>query len=195
MVTTGDADFARRVRLLRFHGVERDAWKAYGRPEIPRYDVVVPGLKYNLTDLQSALGVTQLPKLDTFVARRAALARRYDKALADLDEVRPLGRVPYPHRHAHHLYVVRLATERLTVDRDGFIADLQAAGVSVGLHFTAAHELSYYRKRLGDHAAELPVATAASHSIVSLPLFPSLTDEDQDYVIDAIRRTVRARHR
>jgi dTDP-4-amino-4,6-dideoxygalactose transaminase len=195
MVTTGDTDFARRVRLFRFHGVERDAWKAYGRPEVPRYDVVVPGLKYNLTDLQSALGVTQLQKLEAFIARRAALARRYDKALADLDEIRPLGRVPYPHRHAHHIYVVRLATERLTVDRDGFIADLQAAGVSVGLHFTAAHELSYYRKRLGDHAADLPVATAASHSILSLPLYPSLTDEDQEYVIDAIQRIVRARRR
>src|SRR5262249_27274330 len=122
-------------------------------------------------------------------------ARRYDKALADLDEIRPLGQVPYPHRHAHHIYVVRLATERLIVDRDGFIADLQAAGISVGLHFTAAHELSSYRKRLGDHAADLPVATAASRSILSLPLYPSLSDEDQEYVIDALRRIVRARRR
>jgi len=195
MVTTGDADLARRLRILRFHGVERDAWRAYGRAEVPRYDVVVPGLKYNLTDLQAALGVRQLQKLESFIARRALLARSYDRAFADLAEVRPLGRVPYPHRHAHHLYVVRLAIERLTVDRDGFIGDLQAAGVSVGLHFIAAHELSYYRERLGHDGADLPVATDASRRILSLPLYPSLTDGDQRDVIDIVRRIVNARRR
>jgi len=195
MLTTGNAEVAERIRLLRFHGVERDAWKAYGRTELPRYDVVVPGLKYNLTDLQAALGVHQLRKLEGFVARRARLARRYDEALRDLAEVRPLSRVPYPHRHAHHLYAVLLATERLTVDRDGFMAELQAAGVGVGLHFTAAHELSYYRKRFGDFSADLPVATDVSHRILSLPLYPTLGDEDQEHVIDVIRRTVRSRRR
>jgi dTDP-4-amino-4,6-dideoxygalactose transaminase len=195
MVTTGDADLDRRFQLLRFHGVERDAWRAYGRQQLPRYDVAIPGLKYNLTDLQAALGVHQLRKLDGFITRRARLAQRYDEAFADVAEVRPLERVRYPHRHAHHLYAVRLATERLSIDRDQFAAELQALGVGVGFHFTAVHELTYYRRHLGEFSAELPVATAASQSLLSLPLFPSLAEEDQDHVIDCVRRIVRARRR
>jgi dTDP-4-amino-4,6-dideoxygalactose transaminase len=195
MVTTANTDMARRLRLFRFHGVDRDAWKAYGASKLARYDVVVPGFKYNLTDLQAALGVHQLAKLGGFLARRARLARRYDDAFADIPEIRPLGHVTYPHRHAHHLYVVRLATERLTVDRDGFMAELQAAGVNVGLHFTAVHGLTYYREKLGDFDGDLPVATDVSRRIFSLPLFPSLAEEDQDYVIDVVRRTARARRR
>jgi dTDP-4-amino-4,6-dideoxygalactose transaminase len=195
MVTTGDADLDRRFQLLRFHGVERDAWRAYGRQQLPRYDVAIPGLKYNLTDLQAALGVHQLRKLDGFITRRARLAQRYDEAFADVAEVRPLERVTYPHRHAHHLYAVRLATERLSIDRDQFAAELQALGVGVGFHFTAVHELTYYRRHLGEFSAELPVATAASQSLLSLPLFPSLAEEDQDHVIDCARRIVRARRR
>ena len=195
MVTTGDADLDRRFQLLRFYGVERDAWRAYGRQQLPRYDVAIPGLKYNLTDLQAALGVHQLRKLDGFITRRARLAQRYDEAFADVAEVRPLERVTYPHRHAHHLYAVRLATERLSIDRDQFAAELQALGVGVGFHFTAVHELTYYRRHLGEFSAELPVATAASQSLLSLPLFPSLAEEDQDHVIDCVRRIVRARRR
>ena len=195
MVTTSDPDVARNLRLLRFHGVERDAWRAYGRAGMARYDVLVPGFKYNLTDLQAALGVHQLAKLDRFIAQRARLARRYDEALADVPEVRALGPVSYPHRHAHHLYAVRLATERLAVDRDGFMAELQSMGVHTGLHFTAVHELTYYRKHLGEFSAELPVATDVSGRIVSLPLYPALADEDQEHVVDAVRRLARARRR
>lgn len=195
MVTTGNEELGHRLRLLRFHGVERDAWRAYGRQQLPRYDVAIPGLKYNLTDLQAALGVHQLRKLDRFIAQRARLAQRYDEAFADVAEVRPLGPVTYPHRHAHHLYVVRVETERLTIDRDEFAIELQALGVGIGFHFTAVHELTYYRRHLGEFSVELPVATAASRSLLSLPLFPSLEEADQDYVIDRVRRIARARRR
>jgi dTDP-4-amino-4,6-dideoxygalactose transaminase len=195
MLTTRNADVAHRLRLLRFHGVERDAWAAYGRPQVPLYDVVMPGLKYNLTDLHAALGIHQLRKLEAFLARRAELARRYDEAFTDVPELTPLGRATYPHQHARHLYVVRLLTERLTIDRDGFMAELQAAGIGVGLHFTAAHRLSYYRKRLGDATADLPTATDVSGRILSLPLYPSLGDDDHQYVIDVIRHIIRSRRR
>jgi dTDP-4-amino-4,6-dideoxygalactose transaminase len=194
MVTTGNEELGHRLRLLRFHGVERDAWRAY-RQQLPRYDVAIPGLKYNLTDLQAALGVHQLRKLDRFIAQRARLAQRYDEAFADVAEVRPLGPVTYPHRHAHHLYVVRVETERLTIDRDEFAIELQALGVGIGFHFIAVHELTYYRRHLGEFSVELPVATAASRSLLSLPLFPSLEEADQDYVIDRVRRIARARRR
>ena len=194
MIATGDDDLAHRMRLLRFHGVERDAWKAYGKAQLPRYDVSLAGLKYNLTDLQSALGIHQLRKLDAFIARREALARRYGELFAAVDEVRPLGRAPYPQRHAHHLYVIQVDIERLSIDRDGVMAALLEAGIGVGLHFTAVHELTYYRERLGDLAASLPVATAASHRLFSLPLYPALSDDDVDRVAETVIDIVR-RHR
>lgn len=190
MITTSDDELARRLRLLRFHGVERDAWKAYGKAQLPRYDVSLAGLKYNLTDLQSALGIHQLRKIDRFNARRQQLAERYDAAFADLAEVRPLGRATYPQRHAHHLYVVQVDVDRLKIDRDGFMAALLEAGIGVGLHFTAIHELTYYRERLGDLAARLPVATSASQRLFSLPLYPDLSDNDVDRVADTVRAIV-----
>lgn len=195
MVTTADEHLARRIRLLRFHGVERDAWKTYGGGALPLYDVSLPGLKYNLTDLQAAIGIHQLRRLDEFIARRAQLARLYDAGLAEVPELQPLGRAAYPIRHAHHLYVVRTEPGRLRIDRDGLMAEVMSAGVGLGLHFTAVHELSYYRRRFGDLRAELPVASDVSARIFSLPLYPSLSDEDVDSVVEILRRTVRSHRR
>lgn len=186
MITTADDELARRMKLLRFHGVERDAWKAYGGAQLPLYDVSEPGLKYNLTDIQAAIGIHQLRKLSALNAERQRLAERYDAAFAALPALRPLGSVPYPVRHAHHLYVVRLELERLSIDRNQFMAAVIEAGVGLGLHFTAVHELAYYRRRLGDLDAALPVATDASRRIFSLPLYPGLSDADQDRVIDVL---------
>ncbi|MEO8601121.1 MAG: aminotransferase class I/II-fold pyridoxal phosphate-dependent enzyme [bacterium] len=194
MLTTSDAALAERLKLLRFHGVARDAWKAYGGAQLPLYDVIEPGMKYNLTDLQSAIGLHQLRKLPALNAERARLTARYDAALADVPELAPLGRVPYPVTHAHHLYVVRLVLDRLTIDRNTFMAAVIAAGVGLGLHFLAAHTLTYYRKRLGELHASLPVATDASARIFSLPLYPGLSDADQDRVADVLRDIAR-RHR
>ena len=195
MLTTADDELARRLRLLRFHGVERDAWKAYGKAQLPLYDVTVPGLKYNLTDIQSAIGIHQLRKLTALNAERERLARRYDQALAAIPELRPLGRMTYPHRHSHHLYVVRLALERLRVDRNAFMAAAMDAGIGLGLHFIAVHELTYYRTRLGDLRAALPAATDASQRILSLPLFPGLSDAEQDRVVAVLADTARAHRR
>jgi UDP-4-amino-4-deoxy-L-arabinose-oxoglutarate aminotransferase len=191
MITTSHAALAKRMRSLRFHGVERDAWRAYGHAQVPLYDVTEPGLKYNLSDIQSAIGLHQLRKLTALNAERERLARRYDAALAALPALRPLGRAAYPHRHAHHLYVVRLEHERLTVDRNGFMAAVIDAGVGLGLHFTAVHELTYYRDRLGDLRSTLPVATDASRRIFSLPLFPGLSEAEQDRVIEVLATVVR----
>ena len=194
MLTTADDALAARIKLLRFHGVARDAWKAYGSAQLPLYDVVEPGLKYNLTDIQAAIGIHQLRKLPAFNTERARLAARYDAGLADLAEIAPLGRAPYPVTHAHHLYIVRLALDRLTIDRNAFMAEVIGAGVGLGLHFLAAHELTYYRRRLGEQRATLPVASDASARIFSLPLYPGLSDADQDRVVDILHDVVR-RHR
>lgn len=193
MVTANDAELARRIALLRFHGVERDAWKAYGGAQLPLYDVVQPGLKYNLTDIQSAIGLHQLRKLPAFNAERTRLAARYDAALADVPALRPLGRVAYPCTHVHHLYVVRVDLGRLRIDRNTFMAEVMAAGIGLGLHFTAVHELTYYRQLLGDLRAALPVATDASARLFSLPLFPGLSEEEQDRVVEVLA-SVAAQH-
>jgi len=194
MLTTSDDALAERIKLLRFHGVARDAWKAYGGAQLPLYDVVEPGLKYNITDLQSAIGLHQLRKLPALNAERARLAARYDALLSDIAEIQPLGRVAYPVTHAHHLYIVRVVLERLTIDRNTFMAEVIGAGVGVGLHFLAAHELTYYRQRLGELHTQLPVATDASRRIFSLPLYPGLSEADQNRVVDTVR-SVAQRHR
>ncbi|MBX3025437.1 DegT/DnrJ/EryC1/StrS family aminotransferase [bacterium] len=194
MVTTNDPALARRLRLLRFHGVERDAWKAYGGAQLPLYDVVEPGLKYNLTDIQSAIGLHQLRKLDAFNAERARLAARYDAALRDVPALRPLGRAAHSCTHAHHLYVVLVDPARLAIDRNAFMAEVIAADVGLGLHFTAVHELTYYRRLLGDLRPVLPVATDASARLFSLPLFPGLSDAEHDRVVEVVADVAR-RHR
>ena len=191
MVTSSDAELASRIALLRSHGVERDAWKAYGGAQLPLYDVVLPGLKYNLTDIQSAIGLHQLRKLPAFTAERTRLAARYDAALAAIAGVRPLGRAAYPCNHVHHLYVVRLDLERFDCDRNAFMSEVIAAGVGLGLHFTAVHELTYCRQRLGDLRATLPVATDASARIFSLPLFPGLSEAEQDRVVEVVAEVAR----
>ncbi len=184
MIVTADEELSRRLRLSRFHGVERDAWGAYGTTQLPHYDVVSPGFKYNMTDMQAALGLHQLQKLDVFIERRAALAARYDEALRGLPGIEALGRVSYPIKHAHHLYVVRVAKPDTT--REEVMVRLIESGVGVGLHFLAVHRLTYYRNLMGDLSRELPVATRASEQIFSLPLHPSLTDAEQDYVIETL---------
>lgn len=194
MITTGRADLADKFRLLRFHGVNRDAWSRYGNVETPRYETVAPGWKYALTDLQAALGIHQLAKLDGFIERRARLAQLYHEQLADIDAVSPLGYAKDTTRHAWHLFVVTVDAERLGCDRDRFIALMAKHGIGTGLHFTAVHLHRYYRERYGIYPGHLPNTEWASERVVSLPLFPGMEDSDVARVCDAIRRVTKEVH-
>jgi UDP-4-amino-4-deoxy-L-arabinose-oxoglutarate aminotransferase len=187
MITTHDDRVAARARLLRFHGVSKMAWERYGRGGSPRYEVVEPGWKYNFPDVLAAIGVVQLRRLDAMNAARVALAARYDALLADVEAVRPLGKVPYPHVHSGHLYVVRLDPARAGMDRDAFVAALHDAGVGTALHFTPVHLHGWYREKFGCREGDLPVTEEAGERILSLPLHPGLTHADQDRVAGAIR--------
>jgi dTDP-4-amino-4,6-dideoxygalactose transaminase len=191
MVTTDDATLAERLRLLRFHGVARDAWGRYGRRGNPDYEVVALGFKYNMTDLQAALGLAQLARLDEFVAARTQLAAWYTEGLAGLPGIEMLGPVSYPARHAWHLLVVRLRPDVLRVGRDDVMEALLAANIGVGLHFKALHLHRLYRERLGVKPEALPHATLASEQILSLPLFPDMTRADVDDVVGALGEVVR----
>ncbi|HLJ25936.1 MAG TPA: aminotransferase class I/II-fold pyridoxal phosphate-dependent enzyme [Candidatus Angelobacter sp.] len=193
MIVCRDSELARRLRLLRFHGTSKDAWRRFqGRG--PQYEVLEPGYKYNMLDLQAALGLHQFPKLQRFNSERRRLAAWYGEALASIPEILPIGLVPYPADHAWHLYVVRLKSGGLTVDRDKFIDGLSQENIGAGLHFSALHLHPYYRDRYHYHDGDLPRAEAAGASILSLPLYPTLTHEDQQDVVDALARVI-ARHR
>ena len=182
MLTTDDDELARRVRLFKFHGVSRDAWKAYGAASAARYDTVLPGFKYNLTDIASALGIHQLRKLDGFIDRRRAVAERYLRDLRGLRALQLPAAPAYPHRHAWHLFTI------LVAGRDAFMASLRDLGIGSGLHFEPVHRMTCYRKS----GESLPETEYAGERILSLPLFPGMTDGDADDVIAAVRRVAGA---
>ena len=188
MVTTDDAELAARIKLWKFHGVQRDAWKAYSASEKApaTYDVVLPGFKYNLTDIQSAIGIHQLRKLPRFNARRAEIAGLYRRELAGVDGLDLPGDAPYPHVHPWHLFTV------LPPRRAPFMDRLKEQGIGTGLHFEAVHLHTYYRQRYGYAPGAFPVAEEVCSRIVSLPLFPSMTAEDAADVVAAVREAVHA---
>jgi dTDP-4-amino-4,6-dideoxygalactose transaminase len=177
--------------MVSLHGMNRDAWKRYAKGGSWKYEVVYPGFKYNMTDIQAALGLAQLARLEEFVSARTRVAGWYREALAGMPAVDMLADVPYPARHAWHLLVVRLRLEELRVDRDAVMQDLLDANIGVGLHFKALHLHRFYRERLGLTPGDLPHATRASESILSLPLFPAMTREDVADVASALRDVVR----
>jgi UDP-4-amino-4-deoxy-L-arabinose-oxoglutarate aminotransferase len=187
MITTDSDELAEKLRLLRFHGVNRDAWSRYSKVDSPRYETVTPGWKYNLSDLQAALGIHQLAKLDGFIQRRTHLAELYHAQIAGIDGVKPLGRAVGTSRHAWHLFVVTIEPDRFGRDRDRFMQSMAQHGVGTGLHFTAVHLHDYYRSRYGYASGALPNTEWASDRVVSLPLFPGMSDSDVSRVCEAIR--------
>ncbi len=190
MVTCHDEALADRIRTLRFHGVSKDAWKRYGRAGSSRYEVIEPGWKCNMMDIQAALGLRQLGKVRRFNAARRERAQRYAERLADVDAIRPLGVVPYPHVHAWHLYIVRLDTERAGISRDDLISELARRGVAAGLHFTPVHEHAYFREKYDIAPGLLPATERVGEEILSLPLYPLLPLDDVDRVADTLRTVV-----
>ena len=195
IVTTRDDQLAERMKRLRFHGVNKDSQSRYAKTASPRYEVIEPGWKYNMLDLQAAIGVEQMKKLDRFNGARAELAARYAAAFASIPEVRPLAVPAYDHVHAWHLYIVQVDLDALSIDRDEFMAQMGKRGIGVGLHFTATHLHRWYRDKYGYKPGDLPVTEAACERIVSLPLYPLLTHAQQDRVIDAVKETVRENRR
>jgi dTDP-4-amino-4,6-dideoxygalactose transaminase len=186
MLTLRDDAFAERVRSLRLHGLDRDAWKRYKRQGPGRYDVVEPGYKYNLSDLHAGVALGQLHRLEEHHGRRAAQAARYDEGLAGLAGITPVGsRLGPGARHAHHLYVVRIDPEVAGGDRDAYADALKEAEIGSGLHFLAVHELTWYRARNPD--LRLPHAELAARQVLSLPLSPAPSLDDIDDVIAVLR--------
>jgi dTDP-4-amino-4,6-dideoxygalactose transaminase len=185
MVTTDRDDIAERVRTMRLHGMNRDAWKRYSKEGSWAYDIVAPGFKDNLPDLAAALGIPQLKKSDAFRARRAEIARAYDAGLVGVPGVR-IPQVLDPDGHAWHLYVIRVAEGELTIDRDRFIRALTARGIGVSVHFIPLHHHTYWKERYGYGPNDFPNADDAFRQILSLPIYPGMSDADVARVIEAV---------
>ncbi len=193
MVTTRDPALAERVATRRLHGMTRDAWRRYSNDGNWRYDVAYPGFKYNMTDLNAALGLVQLKRLPTMQAERQRIVAQYRAALADVAALElPTCRPEV--EHAWHLFVVRVRPAQLRIGRNRVIQELTAAGIGTSVHFVPLHEHSYYRDVLAVRAEALPCATAEWQRIISLPLFPGMTAAEVDRVTDTLRGIVR-RHR
>lgn len=190
MVCTRDEKLAEEVSLLKFHGMSREAWKRYSAQGTPNYDIVLPGFKYNMMDIQAALGIHQLAKLDRFIEQRTRIARFYNEAFSDVEEIVTPAGVPYAHRHAWHLYTPLLRIERLNIDRDGFMAELKKENIGSGLHFKAVHHHPWYRDNLPVTEGALPHADYASHRILSLPLFPKMSEDDARDVVEAVKNVI-----
>lgn len=186
MVVTRDAALAERCRVMRLHGISRDAFDRYTSTKPSwYYEVIAPGFKYNLSDLASSLGIHQLRKADRFLARRQLLARRYDEALADLP-LRLPPRGADPSEHAFHLYVIRL-DDGAKLGRDEFIAAMAERGIGCSVHFIPLHLQPYWRDTYGLAPDAYPAALDLYRGTVSLPLYTRMTDADQDRVIAAVR--------
>jgi dTDP-4-amino-4,6-dideoxygalactose transaminase len=186
MITTASAEAADRMRIASLHGLSRDAWTRYERGGSPHYDVVMAGYKYNLSDIQAALGLHQLKAIGRHHARRVEICGRYDEAFGHL----PIGRFAAPPAgdvHAHHLYTVLIDPAVCGRSRDEVGQSLEQSGVASSVHFRALHLHQFYRDRFGFSRGQFPHAERISDTVLSLPLSASLTDQQVGRVIDAFR--------
>ena len=188
MVTAENPAAANRIRLMRLHGIERDAWKRYREDGSWRYKVQEAGFKYNLTDIQAAIGLVQLAKCDAMRQARQKIAQRYTDAFSSFDELLP-PEVRPDRDSSWHLYILRLRPDRLRLDRAAFIQALSARGVSCSVHFIPLHLQPYYQRAFGYKLGDFPSAEQQYKSCLSLPIFPGMADREIEHVIRAVQET------
>jgi UDP-4-amino-4-deoxy-L-arabinose-oxoglutarate aminotransferase len=187
LVTTDDDELAAKVRMLKFHGLGVDAFDRQMQGRKPQAEVITPGYKYNLADINAAIAVVQLHRLPELNARRAVLVARYRELLVDTP-LQPLAVPDYPHLHSNHLFMVRVDASRCGIDRDTFMQALQQQEIGTGLHFRAAHTQKYYREK--HPAVSLPDTEWNSACLCTLPLFPDMTDDDLERVVRVIHQVL-----
>jgi UDP-4-amino-4-deoxy-L-arabinose-oxoglutarate aminotransferase len=187
MFCTDDKEMAERISRLKFHGLGVDAYDRKTQGRSPQAQVLEPGYKYNMADMAAVLGLRQLHRINQFNRKRSQLAARYLEWLADMDELLPLTIPPNTTQHAWHLFIVRLDTKRAGMSRDEFMERLKAKNIGTGLHFRAVHMQKYYQESMGIEKGALPNTEWNSDRICSLPLFPDMTFEDVDSVVEAIK--------
>ena len=190
MITTNDHTLARKMRVFRTHGITSDHRQRMEQGSW-FYEMVDLGFNYRITDFQCALGLSQLRKLQSWVERRQQIARMYDEAFTGMTAVSPLA-VSTNVSHAYHLYVIRFDLEQLRVDRNTIFQALRAEGIGVNVHYIPVHYHPFYREQFGTKPGLCPVAEAAYERIISLPIFPRMTDGDVQDVITAVTKVTEA---
>ena len=190
MITTQDPEWADRMRIMSLHGISKDAWKRYTAEGSWRYEIIAPGYKYNMTDIAAALGISQLARCDDFLRARLRCKRLYDEGFAGQPAIQTPVASP-DIDHAWHLYVIRVDPAQLRIDRDQVIALLKDRNIGVAVHFIPLHLHPYYRDTYGYAADDFPNASAAFQRIISLPIYPRLSDADIEDVVTSVNAIVR----
>ncbi len=189
MVTINDEELKERLKIWGLHGISKDAWKRYSAEGSWYYEVVCPGYKYNMTDIQASLGLHQLKKLNHFKRKREKIVKAYNEAFKDMKEIT----IPFVKdniKHAWHLYVIKIVSEKLKINRNQFIEALKAENIGTSVHFIPVHLQPYYRDTYGFKRSDFPNAEYAFDRVISLPLFPKMNDKDVIDVIDAVRKII-----
>jgi dTDP-4-amino-4,6-dideoxygalactose transaminase len=189
MVTTADPSLAESIRRYGLHGLSHDAWARFADASRRHYTAAVAGFKYNMTDLQAALGIHQLAKIERGLERRNEIWRRYDEAFARLPVELPPPAEPET-VHARHLYALGIDRAGAGIDRDAFMDRLRALGIGSGVHFVGVHRQPYYARRFGHRPEDFPNATWIGERTISLPLSAGLTDADVEAVIAGVSRVL-----
>jgi perosamine synthetase len=189
MATTDNPEWAKRMRMMSLHGISHDAWDRYTEQGSWYYEVLRPGYKYNMTDIAAALGIEQLKRCDDFYQARLRIAQRYDEGFADLPEIEtPVSSSGV--QHAWHLYIIQLNPDRLRIDRRDFIKALNSRRVGTSVHFIPLHLHPFYKQTYGYQASDFPQASTAFARIISLPIYPMMTEQNVSDVIGAVRDLV-----
>jgi dTDP-4-amino-4,6-dideoxygalactose transaminase len=187
MVVTKHRKAAERMSMMRLHGIDREVWNRYTEKGASwRYAVMEAGFKYNMTDIAAALGRVQLRRAEEFLGKRKKIAESYRRAFAQRDYLIAPGD---SEGHAWHLFLLRIDEKKLSISRDTFIDKLQEAGIGTSVHFIPLHIHPYYEKRYGFRAADFPVAYATYLQVISLPIYPAMTEENVRRVIEAVITT------
>lgn len=191
MVTTNDHEWAEEMRVKSLHGITKDAWKRYSAKGFQSYEAIYPGYKYNMMDIQAALGIHQLARVEENLKIRERYWQMYDEAFADTPEITTPSRdLSQGSRHARHLYTILLDVDRLRITRNEFIEALKAENIGTGIHFTALHLHRYYRETYGHRRGDFRNAEWISDRTISLPLSTKLMQLDAEHVVEAVTSVV-----
>jgi len=185
MITTNNKKWAQRAATLRLQGMSRDAWKRYTAAGSWMYDVVEPGFKYNMSDVQAAIGIHQLKKLEKFLEVREKYATMYNDAFAPIPEITTPYVEPYV-RHARNIYTLRFDFRKLKISRDQLVEELKKRQIGVSVYYIPPYMFPYYKKVLKVKASDVPVTHRVFESMLSLPLSPKMTKADTQYIIDTV---------
>jgi dTDP-4-amino-4,6-dideoxygalactose transaminase len=187
MLTTTREDVAACARTHRLHGLSRDAWRRYMEEGSWRYDVVGAGFKYNMNDIAAAMGLVQLGRLESFLEARRRIVERYREDLSDLAGLSFQREEREGERHAHHIFAVRLRRDAGAPPRDEVIRSLKAGRIGFSVHFLPLHLMKHYREQWGYGPGRFPITEALGEELLSLPLFPEMTEDDVDRVVASVR--------